>query len=392
MYKRQEGDQSLAVNEQLTINGNVIGNAPLNPTDNAFNGTNSFTGQTNLFNMDIDVYTIQDNIDVGDTSATIQLTSGQDFVMINNIITVLNSQLPDATAELGNVQLECDSREIIANYTIRNTNSTGILPQNTPIAFYANSTLVGQSITFTDIAIGDSEEGTIILTIPEIIEDDFSLIIIADDDGTLNGIVTETNENNNSNIRDISLLIIPEIITLPNLLACNQGFEKGEFNFLEVLQNRPEFNNEEFQFFENLEDLKNNTNAITTPQNYLNLSNPQLIYIRLEKDICYEIFQFNLETENCPPQIPEGFSPNNDGKNDWFNIQGLYNIFTLHDLKVYNRLGTLIFEGNNNSPWLGKSNRGINHGQLVPVGTYYYVLNLKDDDFKPIIGWVYMNY
>lgn len=387
-----EGDQSLAVNEQLTINGNVIENAPLNPSDNTFNGTNSFTGQNNLFNMDIDVYTIQDNIDIGDTSATIQLTSGQDFVMINNIITVLNSQLPDATAELDDIQLECDNREIVVNYTIRNTNSTGILPQNTPIAFYAKSTLVGQSTTLTDIAIGATEDGTITLMIPETIPDDFSLIITVDDDGTSNGIVTETNENNNSNIRDISLLTIPEIITLPNLLACNQGFEKGEFDLLEILENRLEFNNEDFQFFENLEDLKNNENAIAILQDYINTTNPQLIYIRLENDICYEIFQFNLEIENCPPQIPEGFSPNNDTKNDWFNIKGLYNIFALHTLKVYNRLGTLIFEGNNDRPWLGKSNRGINQGQLVPVGTYYYVLNLNDNNFEPIIGWVYINY
>jgi hypothetical protein len=47
--------------------------------------------------MDLDVYTIQNNINIGDTSAQIQLTSGQDFVMINAIVTKLNSQLPDAT-------------------------------------------------------------------------------------------------------------------------------------------------------------------------------------------------------------------------------------------------------------------------------------------------------
>ena len=66
-----EGDRSIAVNEQLTINGNVISNLPLNPANNAFNGTNSFTGATNLYNMDIDVYNIQNNINIGDTSATI---------------------------------------------------------------------------------------------------------------------------------------------------------------------------------------------------------------------------------------------------------------------------------------------------------------------------------
>jgi hypothetical protein len=75
-------------------------NLPLNPVDNAFNGTNSFTGSTSLYNMDLDVYTIQNNINIGDTSAQIQLTSGQDFVMINAIVTKLNSQLPDATPAL----------------------------------------------------------------------------------------------------------------------------------------------------------------------------------------------------------------------------------------------------------------------------------------------------
>ena len=53
--------------------------------------------------MDIDVYPIENTINVGDISATIQLTSGQDLVMVNNIITVLNSQLPDATVSIDSV-------------------------------------------------------------------------------------------------------------------------------------------------------------------------------------------------------------------------------------------------------------------------------------------------
>jgi hypothetical protein len=53
--------------------------------------------------MDLDVYTIQNNINIGDTSAQIQLTSGQDFVMINAIVTKLNSQLPDATLRINDI-------------------------------------------------------------------------------------------------------------------------------------------------------------------------------------------------------------------------------------------------------------------------------------------------
>src|SRR5210317_1334336 len=80
-----EGDTALANNETLLINGNLISNPPLNPEDNAFNGTNSFTNSSELFNMDIDFYNIEENINPGDTSATITLTSDQDLVMVNNI-------------------------------------------------------------------------------------------------------------------------------------------------------------------------------------------------------------------------------------------------------------------------------------------------------------------
>ncbi|MFD1063436.1 gliding motility-associated C-terminal domain-containing protein [Winogradskyella litorisediminis] len=387
-----EGDRALAVNEQLTINGNLIGNPPLNPENNAFNGTNSFTGAIDLFNMDIDVYNIQDNITIGDTSATISLTSGQDFVMINNIITVLNSQLPDATVDINNILLECDSRFIEVDYSINNTNSTGILPANTPIAFYADSILIAQAFTTTDIQIGESENATTILEISLTIPDDFMLTIVADDDGNSNGTITETNENNNSTFSEISLLIIPEIKILSDLLACNIGFEVGEFNLIDATLNLSEFENGIFQFFENLEDLQANTNAINPDETYNNFENPQTIFIRLERDICYEIFQFNLTIENCPPFVPQGFSPNDDTINDWFNIQGLYDIFTSHELKIFNRYGTLIFEGDNSSPWLGISNRGTNKGNLVPVGTYYYIINLNDGDYQPLVGWVYINY
>ena len=387
-----EGDQALAVNEQLTINGNIIGNPPLNPLNNAFNGTNSFTGNTNLYNMDIDIYNIQDNIAIGDTSATISLTSGQDFVMINNVITVLNSQLPDATLISDSVHLECDDRNIELEYTVNNTNSTGVLPANTPIAFYANGTLIGQSQTLNDIPINGNESNTILLTIPNTIPDSFELSIVVDDDGSAMGIITETNENNNTDVIGITLLTIPEIEILPSLTACNIGFEIGEFNLLEAIENEDNIINGDYQFFLTLENLRDNVNAISDIGPFQNNTNPQTIYVRLEEAPCYVIFQFDLLVENCPPIIPEGFSPNNDSKNDWFNIQGLYNIFINHNLKIYNRLGTLIFEGDNNKRWNGVTNRGINHGNLVPVGTYYYILNLNHPDYTIINGWVYVNY
>lgn len=387
-----EGDQSLAVTEQLTINGNLIGNPPLNPTNNAFNGTNSFTGANDLFNMDIDVYNIQNNINIGDTSAVIQLTSGQDFVMINNIITVLNSQLPDATIVINDYILECNSKTISVNFTVSNTNSTAILPAHTPISFYANDFLIAQTQTNNDIPINESENYNITLDIPETLGNDFDLHIVVDDLGDNTGIVTEINENNNTYSETITMLVNENVEFLGDILKCDQGFNSAIFNLNTILKNWIEPQTPPL-FYTNLQDLYDNINPIFDSFDFNNTSNPQTIYVKIPSEPCYSIYTFDIEVENCPPHIPEGFSPNHDGINDWFNIQGLYNIFEKHQLLIYNRYGTLIFEGNNDTPWNGKTNRGINNiGKLVPSGTYYYILHLNDPNYKTLTGWVYVNY
>lgn len=387
-----EGDSSLAVNEQLTINGNIISNPPLNPANNAFNGTSSFTGATDLYNMDIDVYNIQNNISIGDTSATITLNSGQDFVMINNIIIVLNSQLPDATITIDNSIVNCGDNDIELFYTVNNFNSTDTLPANTPITFYLDGTLIGQSETLNALEIDESESSSTLVTIPEGVDPNLTIVAIVDDNGTMTGNVTETNEDNNIAFTTLELLVIPDIEILPNLLGCNEGFEQSTYNLFDALESLT-FNEEDISFYKSIEDLETESNEILIPNNYNNTTNPQTIYARLVSPPCYEIFQFNLTIENCPPYIPQGFSPNDDSYNDWFNIQGLYDIFTEHTLQIYNRYGDIVFEGNNNKPWYGLINRGLNNnGEIVPVGTYYYILNLNDPNYKPFISWVYVNY
>ncbi|QRM91003.1 T9SS type B sorting domain-containing protein [Lacinutrix sp. WUR7] len=92
--------------------------------------------------------------------------------------------------------------------------------------------------------------------------------------------------------------------------------------------------------------------------------------------------------------IPNGFSPNGDGINEWFNIQGLYDTYTNHSLEIYNRYGSLIFKGNNDNKWYGKANKGLlSTDKTLPVGTYFYVLHLNDANASKqrYIGWVYLN-
>ena len=218
-----EGDQSLAVNETLQINGNIISNPPLNPADNAFNGTNSFTQNQAMYNMDIDFYSIENNISPGDTSAVIDLTSGQDFVMINTIITVLNSQLPDATISIDTIQGGdlCGDRELQLTYTVYNLNCTDPLPTGTPIAFYANTTLVGQSQTNAIIPIDGEQTNTITITIPTEIGADFQLNVFVDDNGSGVSTVFEIIEDNNQDSALISLPELPEESILQNIALCD---------------------------------------------------------------------------------------------------------------------------------------------------------------------------
>ncbi len=396
-----EGDNSLNYGESLSINDNIISNPPLNLADNAFNGTNTFANSTTFYNADLDVYDLENNISIGDTSVSIKLTTGginenggfsADLIILNNIITVLNSQLPDATIEVNDYIVNCGNNSIELFYTVNNFNSTDILPANTPIAFYLDGLLIGQSQTVNDLNIGESESNTIVVTVPEDSNANLTITAIVDDDGNMSGVVTETNENNNINYFDIELLVIPDIITLEGLIGCNEGFETSTYNLYEALVNL-EYDEDNISFYQSLEDLETTSNSILIPSNYNNTSNPETIYVRLESPPCYEIYQFQLTIENCPPYVPNGFSPNDDTFNDWFNIQGLYDIFTEHQLKIYNRYGDIIFEGNNEKPWFGKINRGLNnHGKTVPVGTYYYILNLNDPNYRPMVGWVYVNY
>src|SRR5699024_10233298 len=59
-----EGEKELAVNENLYINGTIISDPPLNPPDNAFNGTISYTDNDSAYEMDFDDYDISSAVNV----------------------------------------------------------------------------------------------------------------------------------------------------------------------------------------------------------------------------------------------------------------------------------------------------------------------------------------
>lgn len=388
-----EGDSGIQVNETLRINGNVISNPPLNPANNAFNGTNSITNSNQLYNMDLDIYNIQNNINIGDTSALIQLTSGQDYVMINAIVTKLNSQLPDARITFATPVLNCDVRQLQINYSVTNNNATASLPANTPITFYGNNIVVGSAFTQNAIPIDGFENGTITLTIPTGIPLQFNLIAIADDIGNGTGIVNEISESNNLFSLPIQLLTSPEFNNLEDIVSCNLGLTKGVFDFSEY-EGSVKTNPIHLSTFYNSElDALNFTNPIAFLNNFEALQTPKTIWVRIEdtQNGCFSITSFKLLIKNCPPIVYNAVSPDNDSLNDFFFIDGLRDIFLNFNLEVYNRWGRLIWTGNNNKPdWNGYSENTMGNNE-APSGTYYYILYLNDPDYpKPLNGYLHL--
>lgn len=389
-----EGDANLSVNETLSINGNTLSNPPLNPANNAFNGTNSITGSDTLYNMDLDIYNIQNNIAVGDTSAQIQLTSGRDVVFINAVVTKLNSQLPDASVVLNSHIQNCGSRSIALNFNINNFNCTQELPVATPIAIYANGQLVAQTQTTSTIPIEGSETQQITINLPIGIIDNFTISIVVDDNGNGQGIISEISENNNQATSPLlSLWVTPTFNTLPSQTTCNQGLTKGTFNFYDYSNMAISNVTDTFAgFYETVEDASLSTNTILNPTNYTANTTPKEIFVRIENQHCFAITSFLLQTKICPPTFNNYVSNNNDGVNDSFSIEGLRDIFMNFELEIYNRWGKLIWTGNNNSPdWDGLATNGLRLDNLnVPEGTYYYILKLNDSDYPdPLTGWLY---
>jgi gliding motility-associated-like protein len=384
-----EGDSQLAT-ETFSVNNIVISNAS-NPVNNVFNSTNSVTGSNTLYNMDLDIYEIDNYVAVGDTNATIRLSSSQDFIMINTVITKLNSQLPDATIDINNPILTCDSREVTFDYTVSNLNSTEVLQANTPITFYADSEAVATIYTQNSIPIGGIESSSTSLLIPPNIPSNFRLTAVVDDTGNGTGIVRELIENNNSSQIEVELFVSPTFNVLEDIKSCNLGFSRGIFdfsNYEDLIKTDP---NDTVSFYES------NSNAIAAIYPLVNTSSyeaqttPKEIFVRIENQNCYAISSFNLTTRNCPPTVYNAVSANGDGLNDTFFIDGLRDIFVNFKLEIYNRWGKHLWTGTNNKEnWDGTVEHGIGNYK-APDGTYFYLLYLNDPDYPDtLVGYLYI--
>ena len=79
--------------------------------------------------------------------------------------------------------------------------------------------------------------------------------------------------------------------------------------------------------------------------------------------------------------IPNVITPNADATNENFNLQG----FDVDKIKIYNRWGRIVYDkANYTNEWYGQNNSG----ELLPEGTYFYLLNFRTGENKQ--GWIFV--
>jgi gliding motility-associated-like protein len=80
--------------------------------------------------------------------------------------------------------------------------------------------------------------------------------------------------------------------------------------------------------------------------------------------------------------VPNSFTPNGDGVNDTWEIEAL-ETYPQSELTVVNRYGQTVFTSKGYAkPW-----RATYNGSILPMGTYYYAIDLKNGAPK-LSGWV----
>jgi|LSQX01.1.fsa_nt_gb gliding motility-associated-like protein len=80
---------------------------------------------------------------------------------------------------------------------------------------------------------------------------------------------------------------------------------------------------------------------------------------------CFDFFTLDVTQQNCDLTIPNVFTPNGDGVNDFFEILNLE--YYQAEMVIFNRWGKKVFEHSDyfNNWW---------DGQGAPEGTYFYIL------------------
>ncbi|WP_321372201.1 gliding motility-associated C-terminal domain-containing protein [uncultured Draconibacterium sp.] len=116
------------------------------------------------------------------------------------------------------------------------------------------------------------------------------------------------------------------------------------------------------------------------------------------------------EAEGCELIIPDGFSPNEDGYNDYFEMrfvcaegeQTFEELYPEARIEIFNRWGNQVYEqenygnvtrwGSTDAWWNGTSMHDMQIGNdKLPAATYFYILYFNSGGKEPVTGTIFLN-
>lgn len=111
-------------------------------------------------------------------------------------------------------------------------------------------------------------------------------------------------------------------------------------------------------------------------------------YITLTENDCQGPAQLaSITIQACDIIIPTAFTPDGDNTNDSWQIEWIDIIHSNNEVSVYNRLGNLLYKSNRgayaSNPW-----DGTFEGKIMPIGSYYYLIDFQDPGFQNLSGIV----
>jgi len=96
---------------------------------------------------------------------------------------------------------------------------------------------------------------------------------------------------------------------------------------------------------------------------------------------CTRSETFDIAEDTCLEMtlfIPGSFSPNGDGRNDFFTASGIH--FNNFSMEIFDRWGKPLFHTDDlNHPWYGTTE----DGNAVPMGVYVYQVKVIDLENTP---------
>jgi gliding motility-associated-like protein len=298
---------------------------------------------------------------IGDTTVTWTATdSAGNTITCTQIVTVVDNENPIAIAQNITISLNGSGNAIITPAMIDNGSSDNCTISSLTLDISTfDCSNVGTPVTVTLTAIdgvGNTNNTTAIVTV----EDNSNPVVITQD-------ITVALDDYGS------ATITPEMINNGSYDNCgilSYSLDINTFNCPRL---------DEYQIVSLI---------VTDINGNISTANAEITFSGFDLDL--DFIADPCDPEQNPDVTPIlGISPNNDGQNDTWTIENITN-FPKAKIEVFDRNGVEVFNTiNYQNDWRGNRN---GTGEIVPVVSYFYSIDIFGDSSLYLKGWLYINY